>query len=246
MTMIMDYLRSAAAHPDGHAVMQDRELRDEAIAAGLVVPVGYGVVAITDKGREALGSEDHDMTPAVSEEMVERALAAWHQAIIAAPETEEVDARRRRCMRAALSAALEVVDAAIKRLWPNGLGPKNLDELVVFVEEERKCDAEYLANAVKIVQSERATPAPSAVANALVERIRVYCEYLRTGTKFDGAVRLMNDVSDFIEWSKGELREGMVDRAYARACKMSPNTTVHNRSAISELIDAALAGRTAG
>jgi hypothetical protein len=111
------------------------------------------------------------MTPAVK--MVERALAAWHQAIIAAPETEEVDARRRRCMRAALSAALplpvEGVDAAIKRLWPNGLGPKNLDELVVFVEEERKCDAEYLANAVKIVQSERAKRYLSALASPSAE-----------------------------------------------------------------------------
>jgi hypothetical protein len=124
------------------------------------------------------------MTPAVK--MVERALAAWHQAIIAAPETEEVDARRRRCMRAALSAALplpvEGVDAAIKRLWPNGLGPKNLDELVVFVEEERKCDAEYLANAVKIVQSERATPAagPSAVAVKALEKIAEWCSTERT------------------------------------------------------------------
>jgi hypothetical protein len=111
------------------------------------------------------------MTPAVK--MVERALAAWHQAIIAAPETEEVDARRRRCMRAALSAALplpvEGVDAAIKRLWPNGLGPKNLDELVVFVEEERKCDAEYLANAVKIVQSERAKRYLSALTSPSAE-----------------------------------------------------------------------------
>lgn len=32
---------------------------------------------------------------------------------------------------------------AIAKLWPNSFGPKNLDELVVFIEEERKCDAEY-------------------------------------------------------------------------------------------------------
>jgi hypothetical protein len=75
MDKFTPYLQSAAAHPDGRAVMQDRALRDAAIEAGLVVPVGYGVVAITDKGREALGSEDRDMTPAVSEEMVERLCA---------------------------------------------------------------------------------------------------------------------------------------------------------------------------
>jgi hypothetical protein len=162
------------------------------------------------------------MTPAVK--MVERALAAWHQAIIAAPETEEVDARRRRCMRAALSAALplpvEGVDAAIKRLWPNGLGPKNLDELVVFVEEERKCDAEYLANAVKIVQSERAKRYLSALASPSAEAaqpvaIKRYGLMFMNGTpyigeKAGGSYVDYNDVAAL----QGELREAL--KAVAR------------------------------
>lgn len=37
-----------------------------------------------------------------------------------------------------------VMERALTRLWPDGFGPKNLDEFVVFIEEERKCDAEYL------------------------------------------------------------------------------------------------------
>lgn len=37
-----------------------------------------------------------------------------------------------------------LVKKAIKQLWPNSLlGPKNLTELIVFIEEERECEAEY-------------------------------------------------------------------------------------------------------
>ena len=33
----------------------------------------------------------------------------------------------------------------VQRLWPNGLGPENLEEVAIFIEEERKCEAEYRA-----------------------------------------------------------------------------------------------------
>ncbi len=35
------------------------------------------------------------------------------------------------------------IDTLIERLWPNGFGPKNFEEIAVFIEEERKCEAEY-------------------------------------------------------------------------------------------------------
>jgi hypothetical protein len=179
------------------------------------------------------------MTPAV--EMVERALAAWHQAIIAAPETEEVDARRRRCMRAALSAALEGVDAAIKRLWPNGLGPKNLDELVVFVEEERKCDAEYLANAVKIVQSERATPAIKALEEAIEFALALSQPQ---GELRAGMVLVPREPTEAMILTQGKSRPDLAKTDGIRNVAQELNEIVRADAVriYKEMIDAALAG----
>jgi hypothetical protein len=187
------------------------------------------------------------MTPAVK--MVERALAAWHQAIIAAPETEEVDARRRRCMRAALSAALplpvEGVDAAIKRLWPNGLGPKNLDELVVFVEEERKCDAEYLANAVKIVQSERATPAIKALEEAIEFALALSQPQ---GELRAGMVLVPREPTEAMILTQGKSRPDLAKTDGIRNVAQELNEIVRADAVriYKEMIDAAIAGRTAG